>query len=196
MKKHFHRIFFLIIASVMITLSLSAQQIPERMKNPPAPAQQVPEKEKNPPVRVKQVPNRIKEPQPTVQQVPETLTTVQLPEAIINPPPSTPPSSGAKVIVPLSRLEFILSVIVLVFGLIMVIFEGWLIRHKKINPGDTIKFITITIIITATLFLITAGYSNDQIAPAVGLLGTIAGYLLGKTQTSAEKHEQTKSEEG
>ncbi|MCX6243630.1 MAG: hypothetical protein NTU98_02900 [Bacteroidetes bacterium] len=186
MKRNFRQIFFLVIASVMISLSLSAQQIPEREKTPPKP--------------VKQVPQRIAEPQPATDQVPAAITNAQPSgqqgqEAIINPPPATPPSSGEKVAVPLSRFEFVLSVIVLVFGLIMVIFEGWLIRRKKINPGDTIKFITITIIITATLFLITAGYSNDQIAPAVGLLGTIAGYLLGKTQTSAEKHEQTKSEE-
>jgi hypothetical protein len=31
------------------------------------------------------------------------------------------------------------------------------------------------------MFLITAGYTSDQIAPMIGLLGTIAGYLLGKS---------------
>ncbi|MDX1617310.1 MAG: hypothetical protein R3224_00890 [Balneolaceae bacterium] len=38
----------------------------------------------------------------------------------------------------------------------------------------------VTLIITAALFLIAAGFSNDQIASALGLLGTIAGYLLGR----------------
>jgi len=38
--------------------------------------------------------------------------------------------------------------------------------------------------------LITAGYSNDQIAPAVGLLGTIAGYLLGRIQHSNQQEDK------
>jgi len=82
------------------------------------------------------------------------------------------------------RFEFYLSLIVLGFGLLVLLFEMILIRNRKISPEDTIKFIVITLIITSTLFLITAGYSNDQIAPAVGLLGTIAGYLLGKIQNT------------
>lgn len=40
--------------------------------------------------------------------------------------------------------------------------------------------IGLTLVVTAGLFLITAGYSETQIAPMMGLLGTIAGYLLGK----------------
>jgi len=83
---------------------------------------------------------------------------------------------------PLSNYEFYLSLIVLGFGIIALFVEILLIIKKKINQDNTIKFIIITLIVTATLFLITAGYSNDQIAPAVGLLGTIAGYLLGKSQ--------------
>jgi asparagine N-glycosylation enzyme membrane subunit Stt3 len=102
-----------------------------------------------------------------------------------------PSDSGAKIITPLSRYEFTLSLIVLAFGLIIILLEIFLIRSKKISSEDTIKFIIITLIITSTLFLITAGYSNDQIAPAVGLLGTIAGYLLGRiqNQNKGEKNE-------
>ena len=36
----------------------------------------------------------------------------------------------------------------------------------------------------AGLFLIFAGYSQDQMAPMMGLLGTVAGYLLGKENLS------------
>lgn len=90
---------------------------------------------------------------------------------------------------PLSPGEFTLSMSVLAFGLVIILLEIFLVRSKKIGAEDTIKFITITLIITATLFLITAGYSNDQIAPAVGLLGTIAGYLLGRAQSGGEKGE-------
>jgi biopolymer transport protein ExbB/TolQ len=30
------------------------------------------------------------------------------------------------------------------------------------------------------VFLVVAGYTDTQIAPVMGLLGTVAGYLLGK----------------
>jgi len=104
--------------------------------------------------------------------------------SLVNNLPPEPKESINEIITPISRLEFTLSISVLVFGLLIIILEMFLIKHKKIGSDDTIKFITITLIITGTLFLITAGYSNDQIAPAVGLLGTIAGYLLGRIKNS------------
>lgn len=89
---------------------------------------------------------------------------------------------------PLSRLEYNLSLFVLGFGVLLIFLEIFLIKSNRINPEEAVKFILVTIIIVSTLFLITAGYSNDQIAPAVGLLGTIAGYLLGRS-TQTKKHE-------
>lgn len=83
-------------------------------------------------------------------------------------------------VIPKTEYEYQLSFGILVFGLILVIIEMYLIVKRDINAEDAIKFIVITIIITSTLFLIIAGYTNTQIAPAMGLLGTIAGYLLGK----------------
>lgn len=85
---------------------------------------------------------------------------------------------------PLSRLEFQLSLYILGFGILLILLEIYIVRLKNISSEETIKLVVITIIIVSTLFLITAGYSNDQIAPAVGLLGTIAGYLLGRINPS------------
>jgi hypothetical protein len=95
-----------------------------------------------------------------------------------------PEESTEVLALPLSRLELQLSLCVLGFGVLLILIEVYLISRQNISPQDTIKFVTITIIIISTLFLITAGYSNDQIAPAVGLLGTIAGYLLGRINSS------------
>ena len=81
----------------------------------------------------------------------------------------------------MSSYEFGLSLGVLFFGILMIILEIYLIKTKKVGEELLVRFILITLIITATLFLITAGYDNNQIAPAIGLFGTVAGYLLGKS---------------
>ncbi len=88
--------------------------------------------------------------------------------------------------------ENFLSVCVLLFGLL---FSGLLtmvvLKTSPAKPLGTtnIKLFGLTIVITAGLFLICAGYSQNQIAPMIGLLGSIAGYILGKDapKESAEK---------
>ena len=77
-------------------------------------------------------------------------------------------------------LEFWHSLIILIFGIIIIGIEVYLIVKGQIKAKDVMKYIVVTLIITCVMFLITAGHNNDQIAPAMGLLGTIAGYLLGK----------------
>ncbi|MCG3158738.1 MAG: hypothetical protein DKINENOH_05382 [bacterium] len=96
---------------------------------------------------------------------------------IANPPPVVESAKPLS----LTKQSFYLSIGVLLFGLSVLIIELVLIAKQKINPEDTVRCIVVTLIILGALFLITAGYSNDQIAPAIGLLGTIAGYLLGKS---------------
>ena len=81
---------------------------------------------------------------------------------------------------PRSSWEFAIALIVLIFGFLVLTLEVILVFKQKIKEENILKFIIVTLIITATLFLIAAGYNNNQIAPAMGLLGTIAGYLLGK----------------
>ncbi len=81
---------------------------------------------------------------------------------------------------PLTDVEHKLTYAVLIFGFLIIALEMLLIKTKEIDAQDAIKFIVVTLIVIGTLFLISAGWSNDQIAPAFGLLGTIAGYLLGK----------------
>lgn len=123
---------------------------------------------------------------------------------VTNPPPSDqnssvaageslaePASSNEQVVLPISRLEFDLSLWVLGFGFLVIVLEIFLIARRSISSEDTIKFIIVTIIIVSTMFLITAGYSNNQVAPAVGLLGTIAGYLLGKVNTPKKDQNET-----
>ncbi|MCK9570568.1 hypothetical protein M0R72_16590 [Candidatus Pacearchaeota archaeon] len=74
-----------------------------------------------------------------------------------------------------------LSLGILAFGLILVIFTG-IVALKK-NAGwdqEATRVFAVSVIVPAGLFLIVMGYSDQQIAPMFGLLGTILGYLIGK----------------
>ena len=84
----------------------------------------------------------------------------------------------------MTAYEVWLSFGVLIFGLLVMAIELYLMKVNKFDQNQTIKFLLVTLIITAALFLIAAGFSNNQIAPAMGLLGTVAGYLLGKGDSS------------
>jgi hypothetical protein len=106
-----------------------------------------------------------------------------LPMQIANPPPtgtqSSPPVVSAHF---LSSAEGELALTVIGFGAMVIIAFAIVLRSKAATPELALRCFIITMIITGTLFLICAGYTNDQIAPAIGLFGTIAGYLLGKSE--------------
>lgn len=80
----------------------------------------------------------------------------------------------------MSSLELWLSVSVLLFGLITLLIEISVIKSGDFKPDDSIKLLAVTLIVISTLFIITAGFDSEQIAPAMGLFGTVAGYMLGK----------------
>ena len=89
----------------------------------------------------------------------------------------------------LSSFEFWLSVFILVFG-VFVIFVQYLIfrsNESQFKSNDILRTHSITIILIGGLLFVTASYDAEQIAPAVGLFGTIAGYLLGKAKGDEEK---------
>jgi hypothetical protein len=86
----------------------------------------------------------------------------------------------------LSSLEFALSSAVLIFGVLVFCAELFIIRSGAYSPNQSTKLVAVTLIIIATLFIITAGFSSEQIAPAMGLFGTVAGYLLGRSQAASE----------
>ena len=77
-----------------------------------------------------------------------------------------------------------ISSVVLAFGLIVVCLATYLIRVGK--EGEVIlRVFGTTLVVVLAVFLVVAGYSDTQIAPVIGLLGTIAGYLLGRTPRNA-----------
>jgi hypothetical protein len=72
-----------------------------------------------------------------------------------------------------------ISSVVLAFGLIITIVAAWLVRSGISHNAVLRVFGTILILVFA-VFLVVAGYDDKQIAPVLGLLGTVAGYLLGR----------------
>jgi hypothetical protein len=62
-------------------------------------------------------------------------------------------------------------------------------------PEQILRVFGILVIIFASVFLVIAGYSDTQITPVIGLLGTIAGYLLGRRpdQQTGGKHRGSSS---
>ena len=78
-----------------------------------------------------------------------------------------------------TRNAMTMSAALLVFGVVVLLLATYLIKVGKSSEAVLRIFGTILIIVIA-VFLVVAGYSDTQIAPVMGLLGTIAGYLLGK----------------
>jgi len=96
------------------------------------------------------------------------------------------PPSGATTSTPVSSAHFFsstesqLTLAVIGLGVLIILVMALVLRSKGASADDAMRAFSITLIIVGTLVLICAGYSNDQIAPAMGLFGTVAGYLLGR----------------
>lgn len=74
---------------------------------------------------------------------------------------------------------------VLVYSLIVLALATYLIRLGK-SSSSVLRIFGTILIISSSIFLIVAGYTSQQIAPAMGLLGTLAGYLLGKESSNID----------
>ena len=74
-----------------------------------------------------------------------------------------------------------LTFIIFVFGLIAMAVFFLLVRLERATPY-LMRIYVIIILIFGTLLVVSSAYSTDQIAPVVGFFGTIAGYLLGRSE--------------
>lgn len=81
----------------------------------------------------------------------------------------------------MSNQEIALSSQVLIFAFAIIVVEGAIIKMLNMDSASAVRLLTVTLILASTLYLTTAGYNSPQIATSTGLLGTIAGYLLGRT---------------
>ena len=111
----------------------------------------------------------------------------QVPAPPANPLPS-PGSAGnlTEFIFKKSPYEFWLTCLIIAFGLIVLALYIYAVRDiKNRRPEDVSRALIVITVITGSLILITAGYSNEQIAPAFGLFGTVIGYMLGRMSNAS-----------
>jgi hypothetical protein len=92
-----------------------------------------------------------------------------------------------------TSIEITLTVGILLFGLMALILETIIILRAPAQwpPTTIMRLFCVTLIIPAVLCLVTAGYSNQQVAPVVGLLGSIVGYLLGSGKDGGDSKSPT-----
>jgi hypothetical protein len=113
-------------------------------------------------------------------------------------PPDLPqgPYSASAFLTPLERN---LSLDVLIFGTFVLILLYILLRSKRASSDDILKPFCVTLVIVGSMFLVTAGFSSQQIAPAFGLFGTVVGYVIGhrgntsKTQSKLPEEQVVKN---
>lgn len=77
-----------------------------------------------------------------------------------------------------------ISAVVLVFGVFVLLLAAVLLRRTQVSADSVLRVFGTVLIIICAIFLVVAGYTDQQMGPVMGLLGTIAGYLLGKSSNS------------
>jgi len=79
--------------------------------------------------------------------------------------------------------EFYLTAITVVLGVLMAVLLSVLDLRPAVHTEILMAFLLVMIVFSS-LFLIVAGYSEKQTAPVFGLLGTILGYMFGRSVDS------------
>ncbi|GAC1447882.1 MAG: hypothetical protein NVSMB9_30540 [Isosphaeraceae bacterium] len=106
-----------------------------------------------------------------------------------SPPPANEDSPTKKSKNPgdLTWQEICLAVSVLIYSLILF---GMLanMKSRKVSWDlQSFKIMATLLLVTAALFVMPAAYTDQQAAPLFGLLGTLAGYILSKSEGSSNK---------
>lgn len=91
--------------------------------------------------------------------------------------------------------EFWLTCVILLAGLAFAYLAiRFLHQIHRSQLENATRAMTILFVIIATMVLITAGYNNEQIAPAFGLFGTIVGYILGRSDKGGQGRDDSGSD--
>jgi hypothetical protein len=100
----------------------------------------------------------------------------------------TRPAESSPVITAIDRLQAesaYLSIALLVFGLLAMSVALFRVQQSALTESGALRIVGATAVVVMAAFLCTAGYTLEQITPAIGLLGTMGGYLLGRSESKA-----------
>jgi hypothetical protein len=75
-----------------------------------------------------------------------------------------------------------LTILVIGFSVLVLHYMRSMLKDGH-NASDVLRLATMPMVIAAAIFLLLLGFSNDQITPVIGLLGTMIGYILGSATT-------------
>ncbi len=104
-------------------------------------------------------------------------------------PPSRPIQQNSDDVSWMTNKESVLAGLVLLFGSFLAVLQAYLMVKREFKAHEIIRLSGLTFIVISTLFIITAGYGAAQIAPAMGLFGTLAGYILGRTHQGGDRRD-------
>lgn len=77
---------------------------------------------------------------------------------------------------------FVASFFTFIIFILVFIFMNNRIKDGK-EPLEILKTFGIPLIIVSVVFIVVTGLKMETLTPVIGLLGTIAGYLLGRHDT-------------
>lgn len=104
-------------------------------------------------------------------------------DAVVDPEPIAPADAADQADIGgfFSAGEIQLTVIIFIFGLLALLLFFMLVKTGKATPF-LMRIYVVLILVFGTLLVLSSSYTTKQIAPLVGFFGTIAGYLLGRTE--------------
>jgi hypothetical protein len=84
---------------------------------------------------------------------------------------------------------------VALIGLATLAVQAFVLFRSRAAVQDAMRMTMITLIITLAVGTLVMGYDEKQIAPVLGLFGSIAGYLLGRGERAEERRSEQEPKE-
>ena len=96
----------------------------------------------------------------------------------------------------LSIKEFVLAVLVAMLGMVTLWMQHTSLRRSgKADASEFTKSSVLILVIMSAMFTVVAGISDVDVAPIMGLFGTIVGYVIGaRTPTNPASKNDVKSD--
>src|SRR6266446_1083388 len=78
-----------------------------------------------------------------------------------------------------------LTVLIIAFCVLVLHYMRNMLKEGQ-GAGDVLRLATMPMVIAAAIFLVVLGFSNEQMTPVIGLLGTMIGYILGSATAKGQ----------